>query len=259
MRGGDYVMMARRRAGLTQRQLAERLGLRQATIARWERGDRGVSVDDVELVAHACGLQLDAHLQVEDRSWWPQIAMQLELEPLERVRRLTPPGAPDIAAALSELAGADVVPGLIIGDVAGALHGWPLVPGSSTIEVCGLVDPVGHRLRQMGARQTRSGRHIVSAGVSVVIDETPAGTAGEVDLARNRVAFETPAGVLEAAGLIDLLRIADASDARTARRDSLALQAVLDVQREREAAGASDDRAAGDRIAEWLSQQTPVA
>ncbi len=258
MRGGDYVVMARRRAGLTQRQLAERLGLRQATIARWERGDRGVSVDDVELVAHACGLQLDAHLLVEDRSWWPQIAMQLELEPLDRVRRLTPPGAPDIASALSELAGAGV-PGLIIGEVAGALHGWPLVAGSSTIEVCGRVDAMRYRLRQMGARQTRSGRHIVSGGVSVVIDEAPSGTAGEVDLARNRVAFKTPAGALDAAGLIDLLRIADASDARTARRDSLALQAVLDVQREREAAPTADHRAAGDRIAAWLSQQTPIA
>jgi transcriptional regulator with XRE-family HTH domain len=250
--------MARRRAGFTQRQLAERLGLRQATIARWERGDRGVSVDDVELVAHACGLQLDAHLLIEDRSWWPQIAMQLDLDPLERVRRLTPPGAPDIAAALSELAGAGV-PGLIIGDVAGALHGWPLVLGSSTIEVCGRVGAMRYRLRQMGARETRSGRHIVSGGVSVVIDEAPAGTAGEVDLARNRVAFETPAGALDAAGLIDLLRIADASDARTARRDSLALQAVLDVQRERVAAGSSDERAAVDKINEWLSRQTPAA
>jgi transcriptional regulator with XRE-family HTH domain len=258
MRGGDYVMMARRRAGLTQRQLAELLGLRQATIARWERGDRGVSVDDVELVAHACGLQLDAHLLIEDRSWWPQIAMQLELDPLERVRRLTPPGAPDTAAGLSELAAAGVL-GLVIGEVGGALHGWPLVLGSSMIEVCGLVDAVGYRLRQMGARQTRSGRHIVSGGASVVIVEAPAGTGGEADLARNRVAFDTPAGALEAAGLIDLLRIADASDARTARRDSLALQAVLDVQREREAVGSSDERAAGDRIAEWVSQQTPVA
>jgi hypothetical protein len=212
----------------------------------------------VELVARACGLQLDAHLLVEDRSWWPQIAMQLELDPLERVRRLTPPGTPDIAAALSELAGAGV-PGLIIGDVAGALHGWPLVLGPPMIEICGLVDAIGHRLRQIGARKTRSGRHIVSGGVSVVIDEDPAGTGGEADLARNRVAFETPARALEAAGLIDLLRIADASAARTARRDSLALQAVLDVQREQHAAGAPDDRAAGDRIAEWLSEQTPVA
>ncbi len=251
-------MMARRRAGLTQRQLAERLGLRQATIARWERGDRSVSVDDVELVAHACGLQFDAHLLVEDRSWWPQIAMQLELDPLERVRRLTPPGAPNIAGGLSELAAAGAL-GLVIGEVAGALHGWPLVLGSATIEVCGSVDGVGYRLRQTGARRTRSGRHILSGGVSVVIVEAPAGTGGEADLARNRVAFDTPAGPLEAAGLIDLLRIADASDARTARRDSLALQAVLDVLCERDAASTSDERAAGDRIAEWLSQQTPVS
>src|ERR1019366_172095 len=193
MRGGDYVVMARRRAGLTQRQLAERLGLRQATIARWERGDRGVSLNDVEVVARTCGLQLDAHLLVEDRSWWPQIAMQLELDPLERVRRLTPPGAPDIAAALSELAGAGVVPGLIIGDVAGALHGWPLVLGSPTIEVCGLVDAVGYRLRQMGARRTRSGRHIVSGGVSVVIDEAPAGTAGGRGGSRHPGGVGTPA------------------------------------------------------------------
>jgi transcriptional regulator with XRE-family HTH domain len=258
MRGGDYVMMARRRAGLTQRQLAERLGLRQATIARWERGDRGVSLDDVELVARACGLQLDAHLLPEDRSWWPQIAMQLELDPLERVRRLTRPGAPDISGALSELAGAGVL-GLVIGEVAGALHGWPLVLGSPTIEMCGRVDAIGYGLRQIGARKTRSGRHMVSGGVSVVIDEAPAGTGGEADLARNRAAFETPAGALDAAGLIDLLRIADASAIRTARRDSLALQAVLDVQREQQAAGAANIRAAGDRNAEWLSQQPPVA
>jgi len=111
----------------------------------------------------------------------------------------------------------------------------------------------------MGARQTRSGRHIVSGGASVLIVEAPAGTGGEADLARNRVAFDTPAGAVDAAGLIDLLRIADASDARTARRDSVALQAVLDVQREREAAGTTDERAAGDRIAEWVSQQTAVA
>jgi hypothetical protein len=68
--------------------------------------------------ARACGLQLDAHLLVEDRSWWPQIATQLELDLLERMRRLTPPGTRDIATALSELAAA-AVPGLIIGEVAG--------------------------------------------------------------------------------------------------------------------------------------------
>src|SRR5579862_8500936 len=103
MRGGDYILMARRRAGLTQRELADRLGLRQATIARWERGDRQVGFEEVEAVAGACRLHLEAHLVVEDRSWWPQIALQLELDPLDRVRRLTPPGSPDLASALGRL------------------------------------------------------------------------------------------------------------------------------------------------------------
>src|SRR5690242_21930761 len=103
MRGGDYVLLARRRAGLTQRELADRLGLRQATIARSERGDRQVAIEDVEAVAGACGLHLEAHLVVEDRSWWSQIALQLELDPLERVRRLTPSGSPDLASAFGQL------------------------------------------------------------------------------------------------------------------------------------------------------------
>ena len=73
--------MARRRAQMSQRELAGRLGCRQATIARWERGDRQPSYEDVREVADACGLQLDAHLLPEDRSWLPQIAMQLERSP----------------------------------------------------------------------------------------------------------------------------------------------------------------------------------
>src|SRR6478609_1252260 len=115
MRGGDYVMMSRRRTGLSQRQLAERLGLRQATIARWERGDRGVTLDDVELVARACGLRLDAHLLAEDRSWWPQIAMQLELDPLDRLRRLTPAGSPDLATGVEAIAAAGAY-GVLVGE-----------------------------------------------------------------------------------------------------------------------------------------------
>jgi transcriptional regulator with XRE-family HTH domain len=94
--------MSRRRAGLTQRQLAERLGLRQATIARWERGDRQPSFEDTQAAARACGFDIDAHLVVEDRSWWPQIAAQLELDPLKRVRRLTPARSIDVAGQLSD-------------------------------------------------------------------------------------------------------------------------------------------------------------
>jgi transcriptional regulator with XRE-family HTH domain len=122
MRGGEYVLMARRRAGLTQRELAERLGLRQAAIARWERGDRQVSVEDVEVVAAACGLHLEAHLVAEDHSWWSQIALQLELDPLDRLRRLTPAGSPDLATGVEAIAAASAY-GVVVGEVAGAVQG----------------------------------------------------------------------------------------------------------------------------------------
>jgi transcriptional regulator with XRE-family HTH domain len=253
MHGGDYVLMARRRAGLSQRELAGRLGLRQATIARWERGDRQVSVEDVEAVAAACELQLEAHLGVEDRSWWSQIARQLELDPIDRVRRLTPPGPPDLVAGLSALA---ALPQrlVVIGEVAGALQGWPLVLGATVIEVCAenalpLTD-IGRRL----------GRHEyeLPGGARLRAVDAPPGTHGLRDLLRGAEPIDIHGGELQVAGVLDLLRIADASDRRSARLEALAFQAVLDVQDARSKSPAPDGRTAAERIEAWLTQQTPV-
>ncbi len=239
--------MARRRAGLTQRELAERLGCRQATIARWERGDRQVSIEDLAPVASACGLQLDAHLGVEDRSWWPQIAMQLGLSPIERVRRLTPPGAPDVGDALEMLAAAGP-PVIVIGEVAGALHGWPLVLSAAAIEVCARPADVDGLVASLEAR-----------GVRLIVDETPAGTFGSGDLARGAQAVEVGSSEVRIAGLLDLLRIADASGRLAARREALAYQAVLDVERAQGDARRGDDRTAEEKIEAWVMRQTAVA
>jgi hypothetical protein len=43
------------------------------------------------------------------------------------------------------------------------------------------VGALRYRLRQMGARETRSGGHIVAGGVSVVIDEAPAAEPTDFD------------------------------------------------------------------------------
>ena len=250
--------MARRRAGLTQRELADRLGCRQATIARWERGDRQVSVDDLGPVASACGLQLDAHLAVEDRSWWPQIAMQHELQPIERVRRLTPAGAPDVGAALELLAaaGASVI---VIGEVAGALHGWPLALRAAAIEVCAgpsAIDAVGGSL---GASEVEDG-YALAGGVRLIVDEMPTGTFGFGDLARGaEVLMVGRSSEVRVAGLLDLLRIAEASRAPAARREALAYQAVLDVKRASGDKARRDDRTAEEKIEAWVMRQTPVA
>src|SRR5271166_5761294 len=150
MTGGDVILMARRRAQLTQREVASRLGCRQATIARWERGDRQPGFHDVQDVVGACGLQLDAHLLAEDHSWWPQIVTQLGRTPLERVRRLSPPGVFDtIVAALATVADA-CAPVIVIGEVAGALHGWPLVLGGNAVEICAREGAAGSLLESVG-------------------------------------------------------------------------------------------------------------
>ncbi|HTX08821.1 MAG TPA: helix-turn-helix transcriptional regulator [Solirubrobacteraceae bacterium] len=220
--------MARRRAGLTQRELADRLGLRQATIARWERGDRQVGIEDVELVAGACGLHLEAHLVVEDRSWWSQIALQLELDPLDRLRQITPSGSPDLASALGQLR-VSWQHLVVIGEVAGALQGWPLVLGGGVIEACAQAADGAPLLTAIGPRVARD-EYELSGGARLRVIGKPAGTSGLPDLWRGSEPVDTPDGAIRVASLVDLLRIADASTHRSARLEALAHQAVLDVK-----------------------------
>ena len=256
MRGGDYVLMARRRAGLTQRELAERLGLRQATIARWERGDRRVGIGDVEAVAGACGLHLEAHLVAEDRSWWSQIALQLELDPLDRARRLTPPGSPDLADALGQLSVSSQHL-VVIGEVAGALQGWPLVLGGGTVEACAQAADGAPLLIAIGPRVARD-EYELRGGVRLRVVAEPAGTGGLLDLWRGSERVSTPDGEIRVASLVDLLRIADASTHRSARLEALAYQAVLDVEDAQRSVPTRTDGAATEPVEAWLRQQTPV-
>jgi transcriptional regulator with XRE-family HTH domain len=249
--------MARRRAGLTQRELAARLGVRQATVARWERSDRQVAMEDIEAAAAACGLHLESRLVVDDRSWWPQIALQLELDPLDRVRRLTPPGAPDVAAALSALAvSADHI--VVIGEVAGALHGWPLIIDGGSIEVCAQAADGAPLLTAVGPQVGRR-QYELPGGARMHVVPEPPGTAGLTDLWRGSEPFATAAADVRVASLVDLLRIADASPSPGARRQALAYQAVLDVMRARAENRAAGEGSAAQRIDAWLKRQAPVS
>jgi transcriptional regulator with XRE-family HTH domain len=246
MRGGEYVLMARRRADLTQRELAERLGLRQATIARWERGDRQVSVEDVEVAAAACGLHLEAHLVAEDHSWWSQIALQLELDPLDRLRRLTPAGSADLVTGVDAIAAASAY-GVVIGEVAGALQGWPLVLGDGGLEVCSDVDDGAPVFANLG-RRVGGHRYELPGGARLRVVDVPPGTHGFEDLRRGSDLITTPAGGVRVASVVDLLRIADASGSKAAYRDALAYQAVLDVIEARSRPRPQDDRSPPEKL-----------
>ena len=52
------VRAARRQAGITQKELARRLGTTQSVIARWESGRVSPTVETLSKVVRACGLNL---------------------------------------------------------------------------------------------------------------------------------------------------------------------------------------------------------
>ncbi len=109
------------------------------------------------------------------------------------------------------------------------------------------------RLPEMNA-----GTDELPTGAQLLIAEAPPGTSGYDDLARSAESVDIEGGTLRVAGLLDLLRIADASPDPGARRRALAYQAVLDVQRAQSEHVQVDDMSDEEKIQAWLGRQIPV-
>lgn len=88
MVAGDLVREARRRAGLTQRQLASRAGTTQASIARLEGGHVDAPLERVIHLLRSCGLDLDLHVVPREDDAWALAKQSLALSPGERVERV---------------------------------------------------------------------------------------------------------------------------------------------------------------------------
>ncbi len=87
MRGGQLIREARRRAGLPQRQVAERLGTTQSVVARWEADVTAPTFDTVVRALRACGFELDVHLVPHEDGFahdWSLARQNLPLSPEER-------------------------------------------------------------------------------------------------------------------------------------------------------------------------------
>ena len=85
--GGNLIREARRRAGLTQQELASRAETAQPAIARWESGRTAVSFDDVVRLVRLCGLDLDMNVVIRDDSDLAQAARLADLSGQERLDR----------------------------------------------------------------------------------------------------------------------------------------------------------------------------
>ncbi len=87
MTGGRLIKEARRRAHLSQAELARRLGTRQPAVARWETGAAAPSFDTVMRALRACGLEAHVQLSRISSSEARSIQSSLSLTPGQRLAR----------------------------------------------------------------------------------------------------------------------------------------------------------------------------
>jgi transcriptional regulator with XRE-family HTH domain len=262
MLAGELIVEARRRAGLTQQQLAERVGRPQSTIARWESGVQAPSIDTTREVVRACGLELTVGLARYDDSYLPLIDRQLRLSPAKRLGSLCPDGfdpVPTLAALTRE-----GVRQTLIGRAAGALHGSPLIVSPPELVVVPADEPENEQALEaamfaLGAEKAPlddffAGLHAIEPWLlpertRVAVVRRPAGTQGYRDLRRDAATVVVGDGVtLYVASLIDLVRIAEASPRLDDRADSVALRTTLERV---SSPGSEEKRKPREIIASW--------
>ncbi|MFN2525528.1 MAG: helix-turn-helix transcriptional regulator [Actinomycetota bacterium] len=88
MKAPLLIHEARRRAGLTQQQLAERLGTTQSVVARWEAGKRSPSLETIEQIANACDLEVSISLVPHDNHDLRLALGMKHLSPGQRIEAL---------------------------------------------------------------------------------------------------------------------------------------------------------------------------
>ena len=88
MNGRTLVREARRRAGLTQAQLADRVGTTQSSIARVEAGVTAPSLERLDELVRACGWSLVVGIGEVDDDEWQRAVRNLALSPDQRVRNM---------------------------------------------------------------------------------------------------------------------------------------------------------------------------
>lgn len=81
MTSAQIIQAARLKAGLTQAELAERLGRDRAQVARWEIGGQEPSFENLRAAVEACGFVLK--LEIAEREVDAELDAELETSLLE--------------------------------------------------------------------------------------------------------------------------------------------------------------------------------
>ena len=89
---GHLIREARRLGGLTQAELAARLGTTQSAVSNWERGRETPRVDTLARILEACGFEADMTFRRLDDVDRAQLRQNLAMTPaarLESVRNVS--------------------------------------------------------------------------------------------------------------------------------------------------------------------------
>ena len=82
---GDLLREGRHLAGISQAELARRLGTTQPVVSRWERGADVPRVDALARALQACGFEADLTFRRHDDVDRAQIRSQLSMTPSQRL------------------------------------------------------------------------------------------------------------------------------------------------------------------------------
>lgn len=206
MHGGTIVREARKRAGLTQMQLAERVGTKQSAIARIEAGRAEPAFQRVGDLVSACGLELRLGLDQ------PRSAREVDPPSLRSLgavvrRGVTCVVAGRTAAALRGAAVPAPVPCIVPEETLENLHRLAAALGDAAARVRTDDDTGSLPMdRSVAGLTERRSWRLSTADGHLDILFSPAGTDGYRDLARDAIELPSPVGALIVGSLEDAVR-----------------------------------------------------
>lgn len=223
---GRTIRWARKRAGMTQHELARAVGVPQPSIARIERGTVMPRITTLVAILEATGEELFVEPRGPDVDR-DAIRDRLRRTPIERVRAATPKRPRRLPKILLRLQWHGV-PFVLVGDLAEIAQGAPGQVGP-LVEVCH--DPSDEATRRIGRALEDLGGLETEHGVLRLRTETDAGD-GYAVLVRNAVRMLIDSGgpLVHVAAIEDLVRARLASGTAADVRAAAVLRALADEQ-----------------------------
>lgn len=234
---------ARKRAGLTQAELARRANRPQQSIARWEAGKVEPGLETLDELVRACGFELVTDLARADPDYEAEIGRQLRLSPPARLRStLRADFDPRPILRALERSGLRYV---LVGGLAATMRGSPRLVDAAVVEAApapAQADTLEAALGVLGAERLSAGADddavererylLASCGAELWLTARPWGTHGFRDLAPDaeRITLGRGLGVAVASAR-DLARIAAAAPAATEGAQAATLRTVARLTR----------------------------